>query len=159
MLAGHRNGFVVLSERLKSQLYSERANTLLPSEDFLEGKSYLSFCFEPQHFDLLSFGSLNHNVKLLCQLYLKTIEKKIHLISSQARVEFHSRGLIKTAELERKPYSSIISITLSSAINEKLNKANIISTRHSGSNRFSFHFYNNMQDLEKLLEVIDGKRA
>lgn len=157
MLGGYGNGFVMLSDLLKDQLFIQRKQTSLPKENFLEGRDHLSLCFEPGHLDTLNFGTLNQSVYQLRTLGLENIEKITQSICTRARAEFHSRGMLNTEMLERKVQSTIINIPLTPAICERLVAANIIFINRGSGSRFSFHFYNTDEDLNHLLAVIDGK--
>ncbi|SMD17228.1 aminotransferase class V-fold PLP-dependent enzyme [Pedobacter nyackensis] len=157
MLGGFGNGFVLLSDQLKDQLFQERKQTSLPTENFLENRDHLSLCFEPGHLDSLNFGSLNQGVEQLQSLGLDNIEKMTQSICTQARAEFHSRGLLSTEMPERNAQSTIMSLPLTSAVCEKLLAAKIIFSNRGAGSRFSFHFYNTNADLNHLLAVLDGK--
>ncbi|MOA10605.1 hypothetical protein D3C78_1305020 [compost metagenome] len=157
MLGGYGNGFVLLSDLLKDQLYIHMKQTSLPKETFLEGRSLLSLCFEPGHLDTLNFGTLNQSVYQLRTIGLENIEKTTQSICTKARVEFHSRGLLSTEMLERKVQSTIINVPLTPANCDRLIAANIIFINRGTGSRFSFHFYNTDEDLNYLLAVIDGK--
>lgn len=157
MLGGYGNGFVVLSDLLKDRLYSERKQTSLPKENFLEGRDHLSLYFEPGHLDTLNFGSLNQSVYQLRTLGLENIEKITQSICKRARAEFHSRGLLSTEMMERKVQSTIINIPLTPGTCEKLVAAKVLFINRGTGSRFSFHFYNTNEDLNHLLAVIDGK--
>lgn len=157
MMAGFGNGFALLSEQLKAQLFLERKMVVLPTENFLQDKDYLSLCFEPGHMDSLNFGTLNQSISLLQSIGLENIEKATQAICNQARTEFYTRGLLSAEILERKAQSTIISIPLQPAICEKLTEARILFSNRGAGSRFSFHFYNTKEDLTRLLTVIDGK--
>jgi selenocysteine lyase/cysteine desulfurase len=158
MLGGYGNGFVLLSDQLKEQLFQERKQASLPTENFLENRDHLSLSFEPGHLDTLNFGSLNQGVQQLQLLGLENIEKMTQSICIKARAEFHSRGLLSTEMLERSAQSTIMSLSLTPATCEKLIAAKIIFSNRGAGSRFSFHFYNTNADLNHLLTVLDRKR-
>lgn len=157
MLGGYGNGFILLSDQLKDQLFLERKHTPLPTEAFLADKDYLSLCFEPGHLDTLNFGSLNQSLQQLQLLGLEHIEKATQSICSKARTAFHSRGLMPTEMLERTAPSNIMSVRLAPSICQKLLEAKIIYSDRGAGSRFSFHFYNTLDDLNQLLDILDGK--
>ena len=157
MLGGYGNGFILLSDQLKDQLFRERKKIPLPREAFLADKDYVSFCFEPGHLDTLNFGSLNQSLQQLQLMGLENIEKATQAICSKARTALHSRGLLSTELLERTSASNIMSVQLSPAMCQKLASAKIIYSDRGAGSRFSFHFYNTLDDLDQLLAVLDGK--
>ncbi|MFA4868846.1 MAG: aminotransferase class V-fold PLP-dependent enzyme [Pedobacter sp.] len=157
LLGGFGNGFILLSDLLKDQLYIQRKQSSLPKENFLEGRDHLSLCFEPGHLDTLNFGTLNQSVHQLRTIGLENIEKITQSICNRARAEFHLRGLLSTEMLNRKIQSTIINVPLAPNICERLIAAKIVFINRGKGSRFSFHFYNTNEDLNRLLAVIDGK--
>lgn len=157
LLSGFGNGFTLLSEQLIGQLYQDRVNKKLPTAPFLSGKSHLDMCFEPGHLDTLNFGSLYHSLNFLQSTGFEHIEKSNQFLCQKARLEFHNRGLLPVWMTERESQSTIISLPLEEKLVQKLAEANILCSARGAGTRFSFHFYNTEDDLQKLLDVLDGK--
>ncbi|WP_316818047.1 aminotransferase class V-fold PLP-dependent enzyme [Pedobacter nyackensis] len=157
MLGGYGNGFALVSDQLRTQLFQERKKAALPTENFLQGKDYLSLCFEPGHLDTLNFGTLNQSLYHLQSIGLENIEQTTQSICARARTEFCSRGLLNAELLEREVQSTIISLPLAPPICEKLIEAKILFSNRGAGSRFSFHFYNTQEDLDRLLSALDGK--
>lgn len=156
MMAGFGNGFAFLSEQLKAQLFLERKKVALPTENFLQDKDHLSLCFEPGHMDSLNFGTLNQSLYQLQSVGLENIERTTQSICLKARTEFYYRGLLSTEITERKVQSTIISIPLPPTVCEKLTEAKILFSNRGTGSRFSFHFYNAHDDLNRLLAILDA---
>ena len=157
LLSGFGNGFCLISDQLSKELFQNRSNKSLPTAPFLQGKSHLAMCFEPGHLDTLNFGSLDQSLHFLQSIGFENIEKSNQLLCEKARTEFHNRGLLPEWLVTRESQSNIISLSLKNETVENLAKANILCSARGAGTRFSFHFYNTLNDLEKLLDVIDGK--
>ncbi|RZK16677.1 MAG: aminotransferase class V-fold PLP-dependent enzyme, partial [Pedobacter sp.] len=154
LLSGFGNGFCFLSDQLTAALYQEKSNKNLPTAPFLQGKSHLAMCFEPGHLDTLNFGSLDQSLHFLQSIGFESMEKSNQLLCEKARTEFYNRGLLPEWLISRESQSTIISLSLKNETVENLSKANILCSARGAGTRFSFHFYNTLNDLEKLLDVI-----
>lgn len=156
LLAGYGNGFAVFSDQLKEQLFEGRKNAAVPAIPFLHGRDYLSLTFEPGHLDSLNFGSLNESIKMLLNLGMDNIEKNNRKLCDKARFELHKRGLIPDFLVSQQHPSNIMSLPLEQTTVKKLEEAKILCSPRGAGTRISFHFYNTNEDLDKLLEVVDG---
>lgn len=157
MLGGYGNGFVLLSEQLKGQLYQDRKNSNFPHTPLLAGKEYLSIIFEPGHLDTLNFGSLNQSVLYLQSLGLEYIERLNQDLCQRARLAFYERGLLSQAMIERKSQSTLMNLPLDSRTVTNMTGDNILFSDRGAGIRISFHFYNTVEDLDNLLRVLDKK--
>lgn len=157
LLAGYGNGYVFLSDRMKDVIYARNKLANLPTAPFLKGKDHLSMCFEPGHLDTLNFGTLKESLNYLGSFGFDWIEKTIQTLSNQARLELNSRGLVPDWMLDRKYQSTIMSMPLDQKTVDKLVAAKILCSPRGAGTRISFHFYNTEEDLNQLLQVLDGK--
>ncbi|RDC58395.1 aminotransferase class V-fold PLP-dependent enzyme [Pedobacter chinensis] len=157
LLGGYGNGFSLLSDQIKAEIYQDRLTKDLPTAPFLKGKDHLSMSFEPGHLDTLNFGSLYQSLNFLQSIGIDNIEKSNQLLSEKARSEFYKRGLLPEWMVSRDSQSNIVSLKLDEQTVQKLDMAKILCSARGAGTRFSFHFYNTLNDLEKLLDVLDGK--
>ena len=157
LLGGYGNGYAFLSNQMKDAIYSKNKLAELPTAPFLKGKDHLSMCFEPGHLDTLNFGSLNESLNALGALGFDWIEESTQALSKKARLELNSRGLIPDWTLERKYQSTIMSMPLDQKTVNQLAEAKILCSPRGTGTRISFHFYNTEEDLNQLLQVLDGK--
>ncbi|MBC6111940.1 aminotransferase class V-fold PLP-dependent enzyme [Pedobacter fastidiosus] len=157
MLGGYGNGFVFIKNDAKNFIYKNRKINNLPTEPFLQGKDHLLMCFEPGHLDTLSFGSLNQSIHQLEALGLDYIENTTQSLTQKAKIAFMNRGLLADAVIERAEHSTILSLSLTPDMLQRIQKANIICSARGAGTRFSFHYYNTENELDKLIEAIDGK--
>jgi selenocysteine lyase/cysteine desulfurase len=157
MLGSYGNGFVLMKAAIASRLYPDAQNRPLPEEAFLKHKSRLALRFEPGHQDTLSFGSLQHSLSFLTQTGYSIIESQIRTLAQQAKAAFADRGLLDDYVAKRATHSSILKLNIDDNLVHKIAGENITCTSRGGL-RVSFHFYNEAEDLDRLLEVIDKNR-
>lgn len=158
MLGSYGNGFVLMKEAIASRLYADESGRPLPEEAFLKHKSRLALRFEPGHQDTLSFGSLQHSLSFLTQTGYPFIEAQITTLAQQAKAAFADRGLLDDYVVKRPVHSSILKLNIDDALISKIAGENIAGTVRGPGLRVSFHFYNETEDLDRLLEVIDKNR-
>ena len=157
MLGGYGNGFMLFKDTISKHLYQDRQNATLPQEPFLKNKNRLALCFEPGHLDTLNFGTLKQSILFLEELGWDFIEQRIKAISQAARKAFEDRGLLPQTVTKRAVHSSIFNMPADAALTQNMSDANIqLSPRGTGL-RASFHFYNDEQDLEQLLQILDRR--
>jgi len=154
MLAGYGNGFVLIKDEVKDQLYQDRKSRPLPVEGFLKDRTALSLCFEPGHLDTLNFGTLNESILFMEKLGMDVIENKINSLAQKAKVAFTELGLLSEPVANRKQHSSIFNLQISDELITSFSEANIISISRGKGVRVGFHFYNTAADLDHLLQVI-----
>lgn len=155
LLGGYGNGYIFLSDAVKSNLYEQRKAVTLPSAPFLSGLNHLSLSLEPGHLDSLNFGALNQGINYLNAVGMSFIEKTTQSLTSKARIAFHSKGLLEDWMVERKEQSAILSLPLDNATVNRLNDEKILCSPRGSGTRISFHFYNTEADLNHLLDVLN----
>ena len=155
MLAGYGNGFVLIKDAVYSYLYQERTGFALPKEPFLKDRGLLSLCFEPGHLDTLNFGTLKQSILLMEALGPGFIQTQIETVGKIAKQAFTERGLLSKEVVQRVDHSAIFNITADTQLIKKIDTANILALPRGAGLRVAFHFYNDEQDLERLLKVID----
>ncbi|WEK21430.1 MAG: aminotransferase class V-fold PLP-dependent enzyme [Candidatus Pedobacter colombiensis] len=155
MLGGFGNGFMLIKDNVYKYLYQDRLKYPLPKEPFLNDKKMLSLCFEPGHLDTLNFGSLKQAILLLEEVGFDFIEERLRSIGEIAKKAFTDRGLLSSAVIQRASHSTIFNIPADIELIKRIYDANILVSPRGEGLRISFHFYNNEQDLERLLKVID----
>jgi selenocysteine lyase/cysteine desulfurase len=111
---------------------------------------------EPGHQDTLNYGSLGESVAFLEKIGMDKIESYLSTIIQKAKEEFSKRDLLDESVVHRQRHSTIFNLKGDKELFEKLKAQNIICSLRGKGIRVSFHFYNTLNDLEKLLNVIDG---
>lgn len=159
LLSGYGTAFVLLSDQLYHELYQDRRDTELPNTPFLKGKKQLAFCFEPGHLDTLNFGSFNESLNFIKSIGISEIERKTQDLCKLARTKLNDRGLLPDYLVNQQYASTIMSMPLDQDMVTKLADARILCSPRGTGTRISFHFYNTEDDLQKLLDVLDGKKV
>ena len=159
MNAGYGNAFFLFKESVagkvapKSLGFNSLQGKYKPQEGNFIGR------FEPGHQDTLNFGSLTAAIQLLRKIGMETIETQVKLLSREAKKAFLERDLLEPAVAKRDLHSSIFNIRGDEALFQQLNQNNIICSQRGEGIRISFHYFNTMADLERLLKVLDAKRT
>jgi selenocysteine lyase/cysteine desulfurase len=157
MLAGYGNGFFMIKPEVQAQILPKFIG--YNSADFTYGnKDEIGLIghMEPGHQDTLNYGSLGESVAFLQNIGMKEVEKHLSNLKYEAKREFEKRGLLENAVTVREDHSTIFNLKGDKELFEKLKENNIICSLRGDGIRVSFHLYNSMEDLEKLLEVIDN---
>ena len=82
------------------------------------------------------------------------IYNQIAALSKLAKEQFTALDLLLPHTVHRKQHSSIFNIKGDKALFQKLNDHKIICSPRGGGIRVSFHYYNTMDDLNKIVEIL-----
>lgn len=154
MNAGYGNAFFLFREHMEDKIFPKSLgfNSLQgkykPHEGSLIGK------FEPGHQDTLNFGSLKAAIELIHKVGMENIEKQVGELAREAKVAFEKESLLEPAVMKRSLHSPIFNIRGDDALFQKLRDKNIICSQRGDGIRVSFHYFNTLEDLEKLLKVL-----
>ncbi len=157
LLAGYGNGLFLIKPEAQARIHLRTIG--FNSADASFGKrDEISFVghMEPGHQDTLNYGSLGESVAFLSKVGMNNIEAHLISIIEKAKAEFSKRDLLDESVVHRERHSTIFNIKGDKELFEKLKANNIICSLRGKGIRVSFHFYNSMNDLDKLLSVIDG---
>jgi len=139
LLAGFGNGFIALSD----QFFEE---TRLSREDFRQ-KVFSG------HFNILGAASLVYALDYLEAHDFEKLVKKNKVLSQKLRKELLKIGWISEYH-KRKPQSSIVSISTEEAVLKQLEDQGVRVSYRGKYLRFSMHFYNSNEEIEKLTGLI-----
>ena len=155
LTAGYGNGFIFIKETAKQKIHPRTLgfNSALTFESKPEETQFIRH-FEPGHQDTLNYGSLEQ-----AMIFVETLGKDVlyqHLanLSKTAKEAFAERGLLLASTLNRKEHSTIFNLKGDKALFQKLKNANIICSPRGGGIRVSFHYYNTLEELKFLLEIL-----
>lgn len=155
LAAGYGNGFIMVKEAARNRIWpktigfnsAERFESLATETTFMKH-------FEPGHQDTLNYGSLEQALLFQEKLGKEDLYKRIVSISKKAKEHFAELGLLQNDILLREKHSAIFNLKGDKSLFKKLRENNIICALRGGGIRVSFHYYNNEEDLERLLEVL-----
>lgn len=155
LLGGYGNGFVLMKAAAASGLYQQAQQQPTPKEAFLQNKSIVSLQFEPGHQDTLTYGSLQQSVLYLQQLGHSFIEDRIAQLTGRMRDALLERGLLNR-NISLQQQAPLFTIPATDKLLMAIREANIICTERGGGLRVSFHFFNTIEEVGKLLDVLDS---
>lgn len=155
LTAGYGNGFIMVKKAARERIFpktigfnsAERFESLATETTFMKH-------FEPGHQDTLNYGSLEQAMLFQKKIGTQEIYNGIVAISNKAKESFAESGLLKNDTLLREKHSSIFNLKGDSALFEKLKNNTIICSPRGGGIRVSFHYYNTLDELDKLLYVL-----
>jgi selenocysteine lyase/cysteine desulfurase len=154
LLSGYGNGFLMVKPevqerfQLKSKGYGSGRNAL-------NQKDGRTFCkhLEPGHLDSLNFGSLNFSMQSLMGIGLEAIGEHNQALSKYAKGQFDTLGLLDDFIVKRSPTSTIFNIK-KSHFYDKLLEHNVVCARRGDGIRLSFHFFNTLEELDRIIEIL-----
>ncbi|MCA5005953.1 aminotransferase class V-fold PLP-dependent enzyme [Sphingobacterium bovistauri] len=155
LMAGFGNGYMMISEYVKSMLYSKAQYGDRPREAMWSAKSILDTFFEPGHQDTLSHGTLLQSIRFLKEMGLDNISKYLVDLNDYAYSKLDERGLILPEISKRKIKSSLINLQIEPKHYEFLMENGIKCFPRGSGIRIGLHMYNTNEDVDKLIEVID----
>lgn len=156
LMAGFGNGFMLLNKRLQAILYREAQQKARPQEAMWSNKTILHTYFEPGHQDTLSHGSLAQSLLFLQELGLENVEKQLQQLTAYAHQELQKRGLLLDFIANRAQKSTIINIQIDPSYYPTLIAQNVQCFPRGTGIRIGLHIYNDMQDVDRLLHIIDN---
>lgn len=157
LLAGYGNGLFLIQPEAQAQILPKTIG--FNSADLTFGNKEeigLIGHMEPGHQDTLNYGSLGESIAFLQRIGMRDIEAHLKRISEEAKKEFEARGLLEKAVAVREDHSTIFNLKGNKELFDKLIANNIICSLRGNGIRVSFHLYNSLEDLKRLLEVIDN---
>lgn len=155
LMAGFGNGYMMISEDLKSLLYTKAQQGIKPKEAMWAAKSILDTFFEPGHQDTLSHGTLLQSVDFLNRIGLDTVQEHLKVLSDYAYEKLSERNLLLPEIAARIVKSSLINVQINPAFYPDLLREGIKCFPRGTGVRIGIHLYNTKEDIDKLVHVID----
>lgn len=156
--AGYGNAFFLFKEKMEKHIFSKSLGfnsfqgKYKPQEGNLIGR------FEPGHQDTFNFGSLKAAIELIEKTGMEEIEAQVKLLSSEAKKRFEQEELLEPAVVNREQHSSIFNIKGDDDLFRSLRQNNIICSQRGSGIRISFHYFNTIEDLDKLMKALKSYR-
>lgn len=110
--------------------------------------------FEAGHLDATNIGSLLPAINLIKQTGQENIQRYLEELSGKVKTALSNLNLLEKSVVNRKQHSTIFNLKGDDALFKKLMAKNIICSQRGEGIRVSFHHYNTVDDLNKLLEII-----
>ncbi len=155
LLSGYGNGFMLFKDGVE-EMFTVRTIGYNASGHNLDARDRIPFAnrFEPGHLDTLNFGSLKFSLEYLNTLGKGAIENQLKLLSKKAQEEFGELGLLPKSIVDREDHSTIFNIQGDSALFQQLTEKGVICSQRGEGIRFSFHFYNNEEDINEVVKIL-----
>jgi len=155
LTAGYGNGILMIKESARNRIFPKAIgfNSAQSFEDSATETLYMKH-YEPGHLDTLNFGSLEKSILFTQSLGENLLHEKVSSLALIAKERFSEMGLLDIKIINRKIHSSIFNLKGDHTIFKKLKENGILTSERGGGIRVSFHYYNTMDDLEKLIEVL-----
>jgi selenocysteine lyase/cysteine desulfurase len=110
--------------------------------------------FEPGHLPVFNHGSLGQSLTLFEDWGTERIFSSINSLARLAKDRFFNKGLLPDAIARRKPISPIFTLGGDEDDMKRLKANGIIASLRGDGIRVGFHYYNTVQDVDALLEVL-----
>ncbi len=155
LLSGYGNGFFLFKDKAK-ELFSLRSAGFNSVNGDMSKKEKIEFVkhLEPGHLDTFNFGSLKFSLEFMKRVGMNTIEDRNRQLRKKAMQELNNLGLLKAFILQRKSHGNILNIPGDEKCFQELANNNIICSQRGGGIRLSFHFYNNENDIDAVINVL-----
>lgn len=114
--------------------------------------------FEGSHLDNSNIGSIKVALELQQKIGFSKIERRVRGIAKAAKSAFEDLGILENAVAQRKRHSPIFNIRGGDSLFQKLEKNNILTSQRGSGIRVGFHYYNSLEDLDKLIEVLKSTK-
>ncbi len=155
LLSGYGNGFFLFKNRAK-ELFSVSSLGFNSVSGDLSRKGKVEFAkhLEPGHLDTFNFGSLKFSLESMKRIGMHTIEDQNRRLRKKAMDELGGLGLLKESILNRKNHGNILNILGDERCFQELTYNGIVCAQRGDGIRLSFHYYNNENDIETVINVL-----
>lgn len=155
LLAGYGNGFFMVRESAQD-FFSIKSIGSGSVEGNPAKRHQIPFYkyLEPGHLDSLNFGSLKFSMNFLNNIGMQEIHRHNLSLSKMAKDGLQELGLLADDLATRKWHSTIFNIKDDGALFEKLTQNNVVCAQRGDGIRLSFHFYNVVDEVVKILGIL-----
>src|SRR5690554_4888811 len=155
LTAGFGSGFLLFKKKAQDRFNMKTIgfNAADSFESTRESTRFIKH-FEPGHLASLNYGSIEQSMLFFNSIQPETRYEHIRKLAKEAKGEFIEMGLLPKYIAERKGHSSIFNLKGNAVLFEELEQSNIACSMRGSGIRVSFHYYNNLDDLNHLIEVL-----
>lgn len=155
MTAGFGSGFLVFKKKAQAQ-FNMKTIGFNAADSFESPREATRFIkhFEPGHLASLNYGSIEQSMLFFNSIQPEARYEHICNLAKEAKSEFTEMGLLPKYIAERKIHSSIFNLKGDFDLFKELEESNIACSMRGTGIRVSFHYYNNQDDLNHLIEVL-----
>lgn len=156
MMAGFGNGYLMLSEKVKSILFQQAQLGERPKEAMWANKSIIDTFFEPGHQDTLSHGTLLQSVRFFEEIGLSNVQTYLAELTAYAYSLFEERNWLLPEIANRAVRSSLINVQINPDLYPKLMQNGIKCFPRGTGIRIGIHLYNTKEDIDNFVRVIEN---
>jgi selenocysteine lyase/cysteine desulfurase len=153
LLGGYGNGFMLFKNDILNQITPSSYIDMVKT-NYDSSYTDLQARFECGHLDTFNFGSLQYSLNFLNKIGITTIENHMSKLCDYAKSEFTKLNLLEENVVKRQMHSTIFNLKGDQELQLYLKKHHIITSLRGSGIRVSFHFYNTIEDIEQLLEIV-----
>ncbi|WP_103865817.1 aminotransferase class V-fold PLP-dependent enzyme [Aquimarina sp. I32.4] len=154
LLSGYGNGFFLFNHEILDQITPLSYINMAAKADQNPSYTTLQARFECGHLDTLNFRSLQHSLDFISIIGVATIENHLYELCEYATKELTKLHLLDSIVIKRPKHSSIFNLKGDHRLYQYLKEHNITTSLRGQGIRISFHFYNTIHDIEKLLTAL-----
>ncbi len=154
MLGGYGNGFMLFKEEAIQKIHPKTIGFNTVHWQYPKESASFVGHFQPGHQDTLSYGSLKKSIEFLKGVGMQKVSERIQVLSRKAKATFEALGLLDEAIVSREQHSSIFTINGSDSLYDHLLNNGVVCSRKGTGIRFSFHFYNTEEELDRLTAIL-----
>lgn len=158
LLGGYGNGFMLFNNNILDQITPVSYTNAASNSNYELSYTSLQARFECGHLDTLNFGSLQHSLNFLTKIGLSKIEEHIDKLCTYAKSKLTTLNLLEDSVANRKKHSTIFNIKGDQKLHLYLKNQNIITSLKGKGLRISLHFYNTIEDIDKIIETLHRYR-
>lgn len=153
--AGFGSGFLLFKEEVQDR-FTIKTIGFNSADSFESPWDTTRFIkhFEPGHLPRLNHGSIAEAIRFFNSIQPDKRYQQIKLLAEEAKLAFLELGLLPEYIAERPIHSSIFNLKGNVALFNKLRQNNIACSMRGNGIRVSFHYYNNQEDLHKLIAIL-----
>jgi len=154
MNAGFGHAFFLFNENVATKIYPKTKGFGSNIGKYKQEENAFIGKFEPGHLDTSAIGAILPAIDLIESIGISTIEEQLKTLSEHAKNAFSKLDLLSTEVKLRKNHSTIFNIKGDEKLFHRLLENNIICSQRGDGIRVSFHYYNTVEDIEKLLDIL-----
>ncbi|MGB5941719.1 MAG: aminotransferase class V-fold PLP-dependent enzyme [Leeuwenhoekiella sp.] len=158
MNAGYGNAFFLMKKGIEARVFPQTIGFNSIRGKHKQQERSLIGMLEPGHQDTVAFGSLMTAIELIEKIGMPNIQTQIRNLQRKAAEAFAARGLLEKRVVQRNIQSPIFNITIPlknlENLQQQLMAEGVICSLRGSGLRVSLHYYNTLDDLERLLRLI-----
>lgn len=155
MTAGFGSGFLLFKKETQKH-FKIKTIGFNSAETFDSSWDSTAFIkhFEPGHLPSLNHGSVQQAIQFLNAIQADKCYHHLSDLAEKAKEAFLEMGLLPQYVAKRATHSSIFNLKGDEELFKELEQNNIVCSLRGNGIRVSFHYYNNQEDLNHLIDVL-----